>query len=58
VLPIEVFVISRNEELAPADADVSLALFALVGAISPAEVRAHLSSMYHISDGTAIHRAF
>jgi hypothetical protein len=64
---IEVFVISRNAELAAAEADLSLVLVVLVGgnrpAISPAEVRAHLSSVYHISKGTTsvnawIHRAY
>jgi hypothetical protein len=55
---MEVFIVSRNEELIPADAGVSLILITLGGAISPAEVRAHLSSVYHISEDTAIHRAF
>jgi hypothetical protein len=55
---MEVFVVSRNEELVPADAGVSLILITLGGAISPVEVRAHLSSVYHISEDTAIHRAF
>jgi hypothetical protein len=64
---IKVFIILRNAELAAAEADLSLILVALIRgnrpAISPTEVRAHLSSVYHISEGTTsvnawIHRAY
>jgi hypothetical protein len=64
---IEVFVISRNAEVTPAEADLSLVIVALVGTnrpvVSLAEVWAHLSSVYRILEGTAtvnawIHRAY
>jgi hypothetical protein len=48
----------RNKELVSADAGVYLVLIALGGAISPTELRAHLSSVYHISEDMEIHRAF
>jgi hypothetical protein len=54
---VEVFVISRSAELATVEADLSLVIVTLAGgnrpAITLAEVRAHLSSVYHVSEGVA-----
>jgi hypothetical protein len=52
---VKVLVISRNTELATTEADLSLVLVALVGSNRPAvllaEVRDHLSSVFHVSEG-------
>ena len=54
---VEVFVILRNAELAATEADLSLVIVVLASGnrptISSAEVRAHLSSVYRVSEGAA-----
>jgi hypothetical protein len=54
---VEVVVISRSVELAAVEANLSLVIVALTSgnrpAISSAEVRAHLSSVYHVLEGVA-----